>query len=96
MRPSFHLFLNFHCLTFAHRRAYIFLLQLATGNVKIAFPHYDKSEEKIEETEDQLRRKITILRTRNGLQCEVQRIFSLLCTLHQATVDWKVGFYFKL
>ncbi|KAG4945908.1 hypothetical protein JHK87_041915 [Glycine soja] len=46
--------------------------QLANGNVRIRFLHYDKPEEKFQDTKDQLKRPITILRSRNRLRCELE------------------------
>ncbi|KAE9594677.1 hypothetical protein Lalb_Chr18g0056331 [Lupinus albus] len=48
------------------------LFQVANGNVNITFPHYVNFREKVKKRKGLLRRPITILRSRNGAQCEAK------------------------
>ncbi|KAJ1428742.1 hypothetical protein SESBI_08847 [Sesbania bispinosa] len=60
--------------------------QLANGNVKVTFPHCDNSGDKFKETKDQIRRPVTILRSRNGLRCELETYMPCLkCSKEEAT-----------
>ncbi|CAL0309076.1 unnamed protein product [Lupinus luteus] len=46
--------------------------ELDNGNIMIKFPHFHNSGEIVNNTKSQLRRPITILRSRNGLHCKLK------------------------
>ncbi|KAG4945954.1 hypothetical protein JHK87_041961 [Glycine soja] len=76
-------FLNGDVLRYSPSSKY----QLANGNVKITFPHRRLNcGEKQKEIKDQQMKPITILRSRNGLRCELESSMQCLkCSKEEAT-----------
>ncbi|KAG4384050.1 hypothetical protein GLYMA_13G205100v4 [Glycine max] len=77
-----------HAAAFGHSSFPSSMSQLANGNAKIRFPHYDKPGEKFQETKDQLKRPITILRSRNGLRSELESSMPHLNGSKEMATEW--------